>query len=615
MCENLNNSDYLEYKGNRCCSEMLSFKYALYKYNKENNYPTYRNVKSKCEMFEMSEMSEISEKINKINMINKNLFLQNNIKCNHEYIEHFKNDNTCSMDIGGTLTKIVYVNEKCSYEENEIINDYNSEIKIGENKYLFLKYFKLQELENAVDFLIKKKLIKKKLVITGGGSYKHFYTVLERLLWSKLFSNNKKEILLSSQSNKTSFTGLDDKEQTSVPIICISKKEYCEESQICHIYIYVSENKHVQIDKVLNKQFIDTIDCKTVRFYLNKEKYYSQQQSREKEVVKSKYVIKSEEEKKSKNKRDNGLEESEDELLLELSKKDEMQSIIKGIHVLFSVTNSIVNYNFYLEAEIFAKLKFPLESFLLVNIGSGISILKCDHSGEFKRIMGTAVGGGTFMGLSQLILGKVDFAELIKLAEKGKNNFDLKVWNWKSLKKKKKIYDSLFLLGSFGLFNKFFSTKKKRKSAYENAEIRHNIAKSLIQMISFTIAQLAYLLAVAHNVRRIFFSGTYVHNCELIMKLITYGICYAHEHYLSNKKTWNTDISKSILRKDEFSFMYKNRILREEEQMNKSVEPFGTCSFCDKNSNVEDIIEEDIIPEVFFLKHDGYVGALGCFFL
>ena len=59
--------------------------------------------------------------------------------------------------------------------------------------------------------------------------------------------------------------------------------------------------------------------------------------------------------------------------------------------------------------------------YLLVNIGSGVSILKVDSETEFQRVGGTATGGGTFWGLGKLLTGAKEFDELLDLAEKGDN--------------------------------------------------------------------------------------------------------------------------------------------------------------------------------------------------
>ena len=40
---------------------------------------------------------------------------------------------------------------------------------------------------------------------------------------------------------------------------------------------------------------------------------------------------------------------------------------------------------------------------LLVNIGSGVSIIKVDEDGGFERVSGTSLGGGTLWGLLSLL--------------------------------------------------------------------------------------------------------------------------------------------------------------------------------------------------------------------
>lgn len=46
---------------------------------------------------------------------------------------------------------------------------------------------------------------------------------------------------------------------------------------------------------------------------------------------------------------------------------------------------------------------------LLVNIGSGVSIIKIDDYGKFERISGTSLGGGTLWGLLSLLTGAKSF--------------------------------------------------------------------------------------------------------------------------------------------------------------------------------------------------------------
>ena len=62
--------------------------------------------------------------------------------------------------------------------------------------------------------------------------------------------------------------------------------------------------------------------------------------------------------------------------------------------------------------------------YLLVNIGSGVSIIKVDRDG-FERVGGTNIGGGTFWGLCRLLTGLKDFDQMLACSAGGDNS---KVW-------------------------------------------------------------------------------------------------------------------------------------------------------------------------------------------
>jgi len=59
--------------------------------------------------------------------------------------------------------------------------------------------------------------------------------------------------------------------------------------------------------------------------------------------------------------------------------------------------------------------------YIIVNIGSGVSILLVRSENEVQRIGGSSIGGGTFTGLCSLLTGCNSFAEAIDLAEQGDN--------------------------------------------------------------------------------------------------------------------------------------------------------------------------------------------------
>lgn len=79
----------------------------------------------------------------------------------------------------------------------------------------------------------------------------------------------------------------------------------------------------------------------------------------------------------------------------------------KGIFYIQSINSICASYSM---------LIFNQESiypFLLVNIGSGVSILKFENKEEFTRISGTSLGGGMFLGLCHLFTGINDFDKLL----------------------------------------------------------------------------------------------------------------------------------------------------------------------------------------------------------
>ena len=59
------------------------------------------------------------------------------------------------------------------------------------------------------------------------------------------------------------------------------------------------------------------------------------------------------------------------------------------------------------------------EPYLLVNIGSGVSMLKVAGDGGFERVSGSSMGGGTFWGLCRLLTRCSSFDEMLALSSRG----------------------------------------------------------------------------------------------------------------------------------------------------------------------------------------------------
>lgn len=69
----------------------------------------------------------------------------------------------------------------------------------------------------------------------------------------------------------------------------------------------------------------------------------------------------------------------------------------------------------------------PLDRFAYLNIGTGTSFHVVENNTQ-RRVGGTGIGGGTLMGLSQLLTGYETFEEIVETAKQGnRDTLDLKV--------------------------------------------------------------------------------------------------------------------------------------------------------------------------------------------
>jgi len=152
----------------------------------------------------------------------------------------------------------------------------------------------------------------------------------------------------------------------------------------------------------------------------------------------------------------------------------------------------------------------PLFPFIVVNIGSGVSILRVDSAKEndYVRVGGTACGGGTFLGLARALTSAQTFEEALQLAEGGDaSRCDLLV---------RDIYGnegsvSLGLPGSLTAanFGKLCDAPDEDDSFGVCSE--QDLARSLLQMV----AQQSVLLSSAFArhagcIDRVFFVGGFV---------------------------------------------------------------------------------------------------------
>lgn len=90
-----------------------------------------------------------------------------------------------------------------------------------------------------------------------------------------------------------------------------------------------------------------------------------------------------------------------------------------------SQSSNTTEYNISLTDSKFIKKNFNFTNsypYIVVNIGSGVSILLVKSETKYKRISGTSIGGGTFLGLCCLLTGCSTYEEAIELATRGNSH-------------------------------------------------------------------------------------------------------------------------------------------------------------------------------------------------
>ncbi|KAK9503529.1 hypothetical protein O3M35_010068 [Rhynocoris fuscipes] len=213
----------------------------------------------------------------------------------------------------------------------------------------------------------------------------------------------------------------------------------------------------------------------------------------------------------------------QEKLGLKVEKEDEMSCLIKGCNFLLkNISDEAFTYHRHASPEYEFQTADPnIFPYMLVNIGSGVSILKVESEDKYERIGGTATGGGTFWGLGTLLTKAKEFDELLELAEVGDHrNTDMLVGDIYGGNYKALGLDRDLIASSFGKI--CYSTRQGQKLKYAEADI----ARSLLFTISNDIGQIASLYAMIHNLKKVYFGGYFLRNHPLSMHTISFSINY-----------------------------------------------------------------------------------------
>ncbi|GLT83793.1 hypothetical protein SLE2022_020640 [Rubroshorea leprosula] len=201
-----------------------------------------------------------------------------------------------------------------------------------------------------------------------------------------------------------------------------------------------------------------------------------------------------------------------------LDKEDEMDCLVAGANFLLKAIRHEAFTHMEGQKEFVQIDHNDLFPYLLVNIGSGVSMIKVDGDGKFQRVSGTNVGGGTYWGLGRLLTKCKSFDELLELSQKGDNStIDMLVGDIYGGMDYSKIGLSASTIASS--FGKAISDNKELKDYRPE-----DISLSLLRMISYNIGQISYLNALRFGLKRIFFGGFFIRGHAYTMDTISFAV-------------------------------------------------------------------------------------------
>ena len=235
-------------------------------------------------------------------------------------------------------------------------------------------------------------------------------------------------------------------------------------------------------------------------------------------------------------------EEMRKVLDIEILREDEMECLIIGLD--FFITEIPREVFTYSETDPmdFQELRADIYPYLLVNIGSGVSMIKVSGSKQYERIGGTSLGGGTFWGLLSLLTGASTFDEMLSMAENGDNStVDMLVGDIYGTDYSKIGLKTSTIASSLG---KVFKMKRQGEHDAEDGSGLSNgdailvegssslkrsfgpedISRSLLYAVSNNIGQIAYLQCEKHRLEHIYFGGSFIRGHRQTMSTLSYAI-------------------------------------------------------------------------------------------
>jgi type II pantothenate kinase len=134
--------------------------------------------------------------------------------------------------------------------------------------------------------------------------------------------------------------------------------------------------------------------------------------------------------------------------------------------------------------------------FLLVSLGTGTSVMLADRM-SVSRVGGTALGGGTLMGLGRLLLGERSFEEICALAQRGdRRHVDL-------------LVSDIYRPGEIALTGDLTAASfGKPKLGLGEAPRPEDLAAAIVTLVGENVALICAGLAAPHALRHVVFGGS-----------------------------------------------------------------------------------------------------------
>jgi len=213
--------------------------------------------------------------------------------------------------------------------------------------------------------------------------------------------------------------------------------------------------------------------------------------------------------------REKGKQQGDDESIVNSDCKEDT---IGGCNGRKKMSTTAVSKSPLLERDVSAAVLDGSQSlypYLVVNIGSGVSILRVDSPDQFQRVGGTSLGGSTFLGLVSALTGCNSFEEALNLATRGDSTqIDMLVGDIYGGDYTEMGLAATTVASSFGKLVE----PRKRDAAMQTPE---HLAKAVLLMITNNIGSIAMLHARAAGVDHVLFTGSFLHGNKVAMRLLT----------------------------------------------------------------------------------------------